>query len=414
MAGEITRTVLAEISKYQQIAPVVSAYADESVLFDLVRAKVKTLDIKGRTSGWLRPVRKTRAAGFYSRAENAAIGTAVPADYAEQIVPARYLYWPITISGPAEEFGQGKEAALIDAITEAIENSHMGFARQMARVLWGNGTGHLCLVNGTMSATTTITVDTPGTQYLSEGQILDVGAGLDDTTVSTVDSGTQFTASASQNYADNDIVYTDGNKDIEPMGLGGILYDGTTTLFGAAAVTSINGLTRSSDTWTYANGRTAVGNGVTAALLSCIKQMRQNGGANKSDRKVIVAGPGVCNSLYYTADDKIHYNMPTATPGAAPNLALGRQNFSFNGVQVLEDPYAPEGTTGPAACLNLEYLEHLWTAPPHLDPKGWLAGGASYDYSSTKLVCYASGLVATSYKAHSYAPAITIDNASAT
>jgi hypothetical protein len=414
MAGEITRTVLAEINKYIQVAPVVSAYSDESVLFDLVKAEVRTLDFKGRTSGWLRPARKTRAAGFYSRAEGGTIGTAIPADYAEQVVPARYLYWPITLTGPAREFGRGKEAALIDATTEAINTANLGFARNMARVLWGTGTGHLCLINGAVSAGTTIAVDTPGTQYLSDGMILDVGAGLDDTTISSVDSGTQFTASASQNYADNDIVYIDGNKDIEPMGLGGILYDGTTALWGAAAVTSINGLTRSSNIWTYANGTTAAGNNINSTFLPRIAAMRTNGGANKSDRKVIVTSPGVCNSLYYLADNKIHYNMPTATAGGAPQLSLGRNEFSYNGIKVIEDPYCPESaTTAPAVFLNLEFLEMNWTEAPHLDPEGWLPGGASTDTVASKLICYTSGLVATAYKPHAYVPGITINNASA-
>lgn len=167
----------------------------------------------------------------------------------------KYNRGRIQVSGPVMEASKNDKGAIIRALESEIKGVTRDLEKEVNYQLHNDGTAVRALVNGDPGTGTTLTVDTPGTNYLHDGMIIDVvdastGALEDeDVTISTVDSTTVATVSAAldANIEDNSKVTranaTDGaGTSYEMMGIKGIVDDGT-------YVDTLHNLARSSYAW---------------------------------------------------------------------------------------------------------------------------------------------------------------------
>lgn len=181
-------------------------------------------------------------------------------------IPKRYCYGSVQFSGPVMKQSLKDSATFGKALESGATDLVNSIDRFRSRVLCGYGRGILAYVNGAGTGATTINVDTPGgivstvngTRYLNEGMdvaIVDPATGTITCfrTISSFDQSAQtvtFTQAVSAADAPNNYVIclasTDGTTiesslDLEPMGIMGIVDDGTfvSSYFGVSRTANI-------------------------------------------------------------------------------------------------------------------------------------------------------------------------------
>jgi len=169
----------------------------------------------------------------------------------------KYTRGRIQVSGPSIEASKNDKGA----IARVLETETRGVTEDMRQEVnyqfFNDGTAVRGLINADPGTEVTLTLDTPGTNYLSDGIKIDIlnpsgGAprtGSSAITVSVVTSSTNAELSAAANAAveDNDQVTRAGATDgagtsYEMMGLKGLVDDGT-------YVTTLHNLSRTSFPW---------------------------------------------------------------------------------------------------------------------------------------------------------------------
>lgn len=181
-----------------------------------------------------------------------------------------------------------KKGAEMDPIEFEKKGLFINQADDLSRQLMLDGGGNLCVVNGGVSGSKTVIVDSPfyadATKFLKVGQILDVylagSKQVDSGIVESVDSATQFKFTATQTITDNAVVKqedvytaTEGAGLGEMMGLDGIIRDTDPPLPNAAA--GLQGILVANDpNWKcYVNSNGGVKRDLTEDLLTaCIDE----------------------------------------------------------------------------------------------------------------------------------------------
>lgn len=160
----------------------------------------------------------------------------------------------------------GSKGTIADILEQESQGLLKDLAKHINRQWYGYGNGQLCLANGAGSTTATLTVDTPGTRYLSPGMNIFIGSVQ--AVISSVDSETQVTLTATKSWSDNDVVKmatADNTAASEMMGLGGIVDDGS-------RVATLQNIARSSNYWwkTPANQLETTSTALTEAHMTKI------------------------------------------------------------------------------------------------------------------------------------------------
>lgn len=216
-----TLTDIAAILKEVVAPEVYSQLSDINLQFQQVKADSSIVDVNDTI---YIPVRTGRHSGVYTVAQGVNPRTG-KTTRVRMNSPIKYTFGTLEITDQALTAAKRADkkaivpilAAEITSLTGSIEKS---FNRQW----FGDGSGQICLANGAGAAVTTVVVDTPGTDYIVEGQYVVIGANAAIEVVS-VDSDTQFTIAAALTWADNDVI-TAADAD-EMMGLKGIIDDGS-------------------------------------------------------------------------------------------------------------------------------------------------------------------------------------------
>ena len=230
--GAIEISDLSSILK-KIIAPAIQRQLfKETVLLDKLKKNSGVIRMPNNT--FYIPMQVGHHSGIYSVAEGAQILKG-EAKYAQPYVSAKYTFGAFEITDQAIEAANDSMAAIATVLNENSMSLKTALRKDVNRIALGDGTGQLCLVNGA-SAGTTLTVDTPGTEYLREGGSILVN-GLTKV-ISSVDSDTQVTLSTTASVDDNDVV-TRAAAD-EGMGLKGGIDDGD-------FVATIQNITRSTN-----------------------------------------------------------------------------------------------------------------------------------------------------------------------
>ncbi len=221
---------------------IVAQYYKSSPLIKRIRKRSMLEEYGGKQANIAVKLGWSEAVG--SRAENAALPDAYYPEMLNMTVSAKRLYGRVRLdrmSIVAASKNSGAFASLMESSMEDVtENIAWDAARQR---IFGYGTGTLCLANGAGSGTATLVVDTPGSTHLRKGMVIDIytaeTAGSQEVNsirISAISSNT-ITLESTQTWSDNSFVFREDCRNVESMGLAGIIDDGT-------LLTTFQGLSR--------------------------------------------------------------------------------------------------------------------------------------------------------------------------
>jgi hypothetical protein len=235
-----TLTTLDAILKNQYIGPIREQLNNSSVLYSRLEKNSDSVVGKNFTI----PLHYGRNEGVGARGEGVALPTAGNQQYKECIVPMRYQYGRIQLTGPTIKAARSNEGAFIRAVDSEMRGLEKDMKSSMNRQVFGDGTGLLATVAASGSGTSTVVVDS--TAKLRVGMPIDIivkttgaaTAGVAGTSVASITDATTFTitdtlaGSPAATYG----VYIAGSRNNEMMGLSGIVSE-TSTLQGLDVAT---------------------------------------------------------------------------------------------------------------------------------------------------------------------------------
>ena len=196
-------------------------------------------DVSGKR--WQMVTHTTRNSGIGAGTETG-LPTAGQQAYANPYGVVKYNRGRIQVSRPTIEASKDSKGAIVRALESEIKGVTNDLKKEVNYQFFNDGTAARALINGDPGTETTLTLDSPGTRWIMDGMLVDIvdpSSGVPctsstDLTVSSVDSATEITLSASANadVADNDVVVRanstdDAGTSYEMMGLKGIIDDNT-------------------------------------------------------------------------------------------------------------------------------------------------------------------------------------------
>jgi hypothetical protein len=191
----------------------------------------------------------------------------------------KYTFGTLSLTDQAIEAASSSSdkkaiAAILATEITALKDD---FRKDINRQWFNDGTGQLCLANGTgTSSYTTIITDSPGTRYIHAGMYVKIGTGVV-VEVSAVNSSTQFTVATAIPHNDNDVI-TKENVD-EMMGFKGLIDTGT-------YVENIQAISRTTNAWASCQSNAAAFTNTEAQMITVYMQCLEYGKPS-----VIFAGP---------------------------------------------------------------------------------------------------------------------------
>lgn len=334
-----TLLTLDNILKNQYLGPLREQVNYDVVLLDLLDKDQDSVVGKNFTI----PLHVGGNEGFASVAEGGTLPTAGNQQYKESIVPMRYIYSTIEITGPTIKAAKSDAGAFVRAVDSEMKGAAKDFKRQLNRMFWNDGTGILTIC-GTTTASTTVTV--VSTKYLRPGMAIDVIVSADGTTgtgavarsVVSVASATTFVISGAAITTDATFaVYISGSRNIEVMGLQGI----------CSATSTIQGLAPGTYAWwkatVLANGGTP--RAITESLLQTAMDTTET--ASDGTAKAILTTFGVRRAYQALLTTNRRYE-------ATLDLKGGKKALDYNGLPLIADKDAP---TGKVFFLDTDYLK---------------------------------------------------------
>ena len=325
-----TLTTLADIIK-TQYAPVVGEMINHSTpILDRIGKDYDSVQGKDFTI----PLHYGRNEGIGARGEGAQLPAAGNQSYKASVLPMRYQYGRFQITGQTIKATRNNEGAYRKAVRSEMEGLANDMCDSISRQLFGDGSGLLATLASSGSGTSTVVVDS--TAKLRVGMPVDIivkttgaaTAGLAGTSVATITDGTTFTISGTLagSPAATYGVYIAGSRDLEMMGLGGIV----------SATTTVQGLDVSSYPWWVA---TVQGNSGTARAISdtilqkALDTLTQNSNGKPS-------------AMYTTYGVRRAYQSILAAQKQFVNtmtLTGGFDTIAYNGLPIIPDKNAPSG-----------------------------------------------------------------------
>jgi hypothetical protein len=295
-------TTLDQILKTQYIGPLNEQINNDIKLLKRIET-IKDEIVTGKN--FTLPLHISRNEGIGARAEGANLPAAGAQGYKDSVFPMRYLYGVITVSGPSIAATKNNEGAFVRAVDSEMKGVTKDLKADLNRMLYGDGTGVLAAATTNSTASTTVTVDS--TAKLRVGMHIDIIAGttasVSDATITAINSATSFTHNGtSAAVAANSKVYRTGTKDIEVMGLAGIVsatdpistgLQGLTVAANPYWKASVLGNSGTNRALTLALMRTALdtvetaGNGKTTAIYTTHGVRRAYEALLQADRKYV-------------------------------------------------------------------------------------------------------------------------------
>lgn len=280
------------------------------------------------------PMHVGRNEGVGARAEGASLMAAGQQGYKESIVPMRYLYGRIQLTGQTIKAARNDQGAFVRAVDSEIKGVTRDLKQQINRMLSGNGTGILTMC-GVTSASTTVVV--ASTYHLRPGMTIDVLTASNGTvvaagrTVVSITNATSFVISgAAITTAATDAIYIAGSRNIEMMGIQGIVSDADIT----GGYGALQGLAVASFPWFKATrlhnsgSNRAISDSLLQRLVDDVEQ----------------AGSGAISGLYTSYGVRRAYQALLTAQKQIVNkmeLAGGYSTISFNDIPIIVDKFMP-------------------------------------------------------------------------
>ena len=369
LAGQ-TLTTFAGALKRNYSGPIIDALNNMTPLYRLLEKDEES--VSGEDLKAYIPFKSRRTQGIGARAEGGALPTARHTKVTQMAVPLAYIYGAIQFSGQAIKASQKSATAFAKVVDLEINDMIEAIKIDVNRQFFGDATGALCMTNGTgAGSSSTVTVDTPGTQWLEEGMPIqsfpdkttgaavadsDISEGLTEATshiVGRILSDTTFQLNdyndaeiTTEKWADNRYIFRWGSRANEMMGLKGIIDNeaikGTSSWFGdGTAVTTIQGLSRA----TYpildaviehnSNTNTAISEKRIQSLLDSIE--KASGKKDNQPHLIMVTTYGVRKNLVDLLQADRRYMQPLKLVGGWQ--ALGYQSGNYQ-IPLIVDRHA--------------------------------------------------------------------------
>lgn len=239
---------ISSVLKKVIVPRVQSQITKENILFSQIK---KNVGVVVSNNTVYASVRSGKHSGIYTAAENSEPYTG-KAQYAQPYTPVKYAFGTLELTDQAiEAANQDNVKAVASILKTEVEALKDDFKLDINRMLHGDGTGKLCLADGTQGGggSTALTVKSnpnggDANEYISVGSYIVIGAGAA-VQVTALTGATGVTLASARTWTDGDVVKRAGAD--EPMGLAGIIDDGDN-------VATIQNILRSANPW--ANGWT--------------------------------------------------------------------------------------------------------------------------------------------------------------
>lgn len=323
-----TLTTLDDILKVQYLGPIRDQLNNSSVLYSRLEKNSDSVVGKNFTI----PLHYGRNEGVGARGEGTALPTAGNQAYKECIVPMRYQYGRIQITGPTIKASRSNEGAFVRAVDSEMRGLEKDMKASMNRQAFGDGTGLLATVAASGSSSSTVVVDS--TAKLRVGMPIDIivkttgaaTAGVAGTSVASITDTTTFTiadtlaGSPATTYG----VYIAGSRNNEMMGLSGIV----------SATATLQGLAVADYPWWKA--KVLANSGTSRAISDTLLQTAIDTlEANSS---------GMCTAMYTSFGVRRAYQaLLTATKKLVNTQELkgGYKAITYNDLPIIADKDAP-------------------------------------------------------------------------
>ena len=293
----LTISNISSILKKIIIPTIQSQLPSESVLFDKLK---KNSGVTIANNQIFIAARTGRHSGIYSPAEGTEprVGKST---YANPYTTIKYTFGTLELTDQAiEAAANGDKKAIASILASEVTALKDDFRKDINRQWFGDGTGRLCLCNGTNqpgATASTLTVDSPGTRYLVPGMYIIIGTSAA-CQITSVDSLTQVTvAGTGAGWADNSVVTKEAVA--EMMGFRGLIDTGN-------YVVTIQNISRTANTWTISQADDTAATLSEAQMIDVYLKCMEYGKPS-----VCFAGPkgfskygSLLTSLKHTADLK--------------------------------------------------------------------------------------------------------------
>lgn len=250
----VTTTVHdALLKEYYMAGGLVRQFYTETPLLNRVERITDQSNFDGRRI--VMGAHTSRNQGYGFRGENVALPEAGASGIDNMYVEMAYIYGKIKMTGQMMQFSSTSRGAFVNGVDHQINDIKEGVKFDIARaVAFGDGSGALCQANGSGASSTSLTVDGPGARHLYANMKIDIYTAktggtqeVNSVTVSSVNRSTNVvTLATASTWTDNSYVFREDTRGTEMQGLPGLCDDGT-------LISTIQGKTRSTDTWTQAN-----------------------------------------------------------------------------------------------------------------------------------------------------------------
>jgi hypothetical protein len=197
-------------------------FYNQTFLLDQIKSTTKGVD--GRQILIKHKLWRNRSAGTYT--ERGLLPQAKSRGYEETNQTLRYFSVPVDISGQELRLCKGK-GQHIDLVADAFEDAMKGALEEMNFILWNDGSGRRCQVNGSPSfdgTNTTVTFDGGSPLWLFDRMSVQFGSDTTEFEVISVPTATTFVVAGDASGVANDTyVYRAGgysaSYDMDPWGL---------------------------------------------------------------------------------------------------------------------------------------------------------------------------------------------------
>jgi hypothetical protein len=339
-------TTLSNILKEYYLGPVAEQLNNEVLL--LSRLESRSEDLVGKRA--YVPLHHGRSGGIGARAESAALPSAGKQNYEKAVYDLKYLYGRVEVTGPSMAKTKNEAGAFLQALKSELDGIRNDLKKDLARQIYGNGTGTVATVAAGAANSTTVAV--VGAEVIRKGQlypgfvatIYDDNAAADlagTHTVSAVDlsAGTvTFSAAVGATFAAGDTIRRAGVTTASPAE--GNTYklsdevDGIQRIV-ADSATALGGITATGANAWWDNQRVAVSGALTLeAIQKGLNLARIAGGMPTS----VITSLGVQREFYDLLDQAVQYTNPESL-----NYAAGFKTLSYNGMPIIADIDAPYG-----------------------------------------------------------------------
>lgn len=328
-----TLTTISDILKNQYLGPIREQLNNEIVLLSRLEKDDESVVGKNFTI----PLHVGRNEGIGSTSDGGNLPDAGNQGYKSCIVPMRYQYGRIQLTGPTMKASASNEGAFIRALEAEMKGLARDLKSDLNRQLYGDGSGILATC---ASATDATTIVVGSTAKLRVGMKIDIlvsatGAatagvvgtfitGITDATTFTISTGVTTFASVGATYS----VYRSGSRNLELMGLGGIISNAD------PAGGALQGLDVASYAYWKANILTDSSNrAITEALMQTALDTTEQAGAGKT------------TALYTSYGVRRAYQALLTTTRQYSNtmeLKGGYKALDYNSMPLIADKDAPK------------------------------------------------------------------------